>query len=96
MNTVRFRVEAIADIQEIAEYISESDPSAADRVVQRIYHVAHNVIGLLPLAERFAVETGAREFPVPGLPYVIVYLAEPELVEIVAVFHTARDPAAKR
>ena len=31
------------------------------------------------------------ELVVPGLPYVVVYVIEPEFVDIVAVYHTAQN-----
>lgn len=34
---------------------------------------------------------GTRELPVARFPYVIVYTAAPEVVTVVAVFHTAMD-----
>ena len=35
----------------------------------------------------------ARRKVVRRFPYVLIYLAEPEHVEVIAVFHTSRDPA---
>lgn len=96
MGAVRLRAEALQDLDEIASYIEAHDAAAARRVVQRIHHVIYNVIGELPLAGRLVADTGMREFPVPGLPYTIVYLVADEGAEIIAVFHTARGPATKR
>lgn len=41
-------------------------------------------------------ETGTREFSVPGLPYIVIYIDDGDAVEIIAVFHTSRNPASKR
>jgi plasmid stabilization system protein ParE len=37
-----------------------------------------------------------REFVVPGLPYVIIYRPVGDVVDVIAIFHTSRDPATKR
>ena len=96
MTSVRFREEARDDIEGIAAFISQHDEGAAARVVQRIHHVIYSVIGKLPLCGRFIKESGTREFSVPGLPYIVIYLADHDAVEIIAVFHTSRDPKTKR
>ncbi len=42
------------------------------------------------------VDGDVRRAVVRRFPYVILYLADPESVAIVAVFHTSRDPAVWR
>lgn len=42
------------------------------------------------------VDGDARRALVRRFPYAILYLADPESVAIVAVFHTSRDPAVWR
>ncbi len=91
--SVVFRDEDLADLDEISRYISQSDPRWADRVIQRIYNAIFGVLDVLPLAGR---EDGTRKFAVPGLPYIIVYVPLADVIDIVAIFHTSRDPAAKR
>lgn len=36
--------------------------------------------------------TDARRRVVRRFPYVVIYLVEPEHIEVLAVFHTSRDP----
>jgi hypothetical protein len=36
-----------------------------------------------------------REFPVPGLPYIIVFVPRDGLLDIIGVFHASRDPDSK-
>ena len=38
----------------------------------------------------------ARRTVVRRFPYVLIYLGEPEHVEVIAVFRTSRDPAAQQ
>ncbi len=49
-------------------------------------------IGRSPLASA-KVRGEARRKVVRRFPSVLIYLAEPEHVEVIAVFHTSRDPA---
>ena len=71
--TVVFREEALADLDEIAHYIAQHNPAAADRVIARI-----------------------REYAVPGLPYLVIYRPTTDLIDVIAIFHTSRDPGTKR
>jgi len=48
-----------------------------------------------PRAARLDEETGAREYVVRGLPLLIIYVAADDWVEIIGIFHTARDPEGK-
>ena len=68
--TVRFRDEALQDLEEIAGYIARDNPAAAFAVVARIHSVIYDTLDLLPRSGHAAY--GAHEFAVPHLPYVIV------------------------
>jgi toxin ParE1/3/4 len=94
--SVVFREEALADLEEIARYIAQYDPAAADRVVARIHKTIYRTITLLPLSGRLNPTNKNREYAVPGLPYLVIYLPTTDGIEIIAVFHTARDPATGR
>jgi plasmid stabilization system protein ParE len=93
---VVFREEAVADLEEIARYIAQYDSGAADRVVARIHRTIYRTIAVLPLCGRLNPSNGTREYAVPGLPYLVIYLPIPDGIDVAAVFHTARDPANKR
>jgi toxin ParE1/3/4 len=94
--SVVFRDEALSDIEEIARYIAQHNPAAAARVISRIHHVIHRTIDRLPLSGRLNRADNTREFSVPGLPYLIIYRPVGDVVDVIAVFHTSRDPATKR
>jgi plasmid stabilization system protein ParE len=64
-------------------------------VAARIDHTLQ-AISQFPHAGRLDAETGAREWVVPGLPLLIIYVTSDDLIEVIAVFHTARDPETKR
>ncbi len=90
--SVVFRDEAISDLDEIARYIGQNNPAAADRVIARI----HRTIDRFPYSGRLNPANSTREFAVPGLPYLIIYLPAADVVDIIAIFHTSRDPNTKR
>jgi toxin ParE1/3/4 len=75
--TVVFREEALADLEDIARYIARHNPDAAARVVGRIHRVIYRTIARLPLSGRLNRANGTREFAIPGLPYLIIYLCRP-------------------
>ena len=92
--TVRFRDEALQDLEEIASYIAHNNPAAAFAVVARIHSVIYETLDLLPRAGRDRY--GAYEFAVPHLPYVIVYKETNGDLDIIGVFHTSLHPETKR
>jgi toxin ParE1/3/4 len=92
---IRWTKEAADDLERLFLYIEKQSPAARIHVADRIRHAVHD-IGLFPQAARIDRETGTHEAVVRGLPLLIIYSAEDDFVEILAVFHTARDPRAKR
>ena len=64
-------------------------------VADRIGRAVRN-IGYFPAVGRRHERTGTREYLVRGLPYLLVYTVDDESIEIIALFHTSRDPEAKR
>lgn len=93
---VVFREEALADLDEIARFIAGYDTAAANRVIARIHRTIYRTIAVLPLSGRLNPANNTREYAVPGLPYLVIYLPAGDIADIIAVFHTARDPDAKR
>ena len=94
--SVVFRDEAISDLDEIARYIGQNNPAAAARVIARIHRVIYRTIDRFPNGGRLNPANNTREFAVPGLPYLIIYLPVADVVDIIAIFHTSRDPSTKR
>jgi toxin ParE1/3/4 len=88
-----YKRRALADLDSIFIYIARHDPRAARRVIARISE-ALSRLDRFPYSARPGRKPGTRELSVPGLPYVVIYriLETPsERVEIVAVYHTARN-----
>lgn len=94
--TVVFREEALADLDEIAQFIAKGSPAAAQRVIARIHRTIYKTIAVLPLAGRANPANNTREYAVPGLPYLVIYVPVGDTIDVIAIFHTARDPASKR
>jgi addiction module RelE/StbE family toxin len=86
---LRYTVRALRHIEAIHKYIAERDAEAAKRVVLRIERSIER-LALLPLSGRPGVVAGTRIVVVPGLPYVAIYRVRGEVVDIIAVLHTAR------
>jgi plasmid stabilization system protein ParE len=91
---VEWTLDAEADLENILSYIADRDAVAAASVAQRIDR-AVDTIAHFPRAARLDEETGAREYVVRGLPLLIIYVAADDWVEIIGIFHTARDPEGK-
>lgn len=86
------RAEALADLEGIFDYIARDSPEAARAVTKRIWQTIQRNIGSFPMLGRAGRDEGTREFPIPGLPYIVVYEVEVErdLVTILAIFHGAQ------
>jgi toxin ParE1/3/4 len=80
----------------IARFIAQHNPAAADRVIARIHKTIYQTIDVLPLSGRLNRANNTREYAVPGLPYLVIYLPTAEDIDVIAIFHTSRDPATKR
>ncbi len=93
---MRLRVtrRANGDLQEIAAYVGSDNPAAAARIRDRIEH-ALRLLTQAPFIGRPGDRPGVRELPVRDLPYLIIYRVTADAVEVLAVFHVARDPARK-
>ena len=88
--------QALADLDRVLTYIAERNPRAATSIAQRI-EATVATIPLMPLAGRYDRETGVFCRVVPRLPLLIIYNLnhEDDVAEIIAVFHTSRDPDSR-
>ncbi len=80
---------ALRDLDEIASYIAKDNPTAAQKVVQRVYKVAQNLRDH-PAMGRLGRVPGTRELAISGLPFILVYRVKGRRVEILRVLHGAR------
>lgn len=91
---VAYTAEALGDVAQVLSFVADQSPSHAADVATRI-DIAVRALGIFPRAARFDRETETYERPIPSLPLLLIYTASDKLVEVIAVFHTSRDPATK-
>jgi plasmid stabilization system protein ParE len=89
---VVFDAKASEDLEHIFAWIAQDDALAAHAVVERILASVER-LGEFPEMARAGRVQGTREWVVPRLPYIVVYVtdwARDELV-VVGIFHGAQN-----
>jgi len=89
MKRVRWTRRALSHLDEIAAYIRERNPQAADRVTKRIGGRV-NQLAESPHIGRPGQQPGTRELFVGQYQYKVVYRVTDD-IEVLAVFHTAQE-----
>ena len=87
--SVRFTRRAISDLASIREYISVDNPIAASRMAVELV-AACDKLELFPERGKPGLRKGTRELTTVW-PYVIVYRISGADIDIVAIWHGARD-----
>jgi plasmid stabilization system protein ParE len=92
MIPVRFSVQALADLEDIAAYLEARNPAAARRVINRIEELCF-ALGEMPGLGRPSEVAGARKLLVPKWPYKIICEIgdTPDRIVILRIYHGARD-----
>jgi len=90
---------AFRDLEHILAFTAARSTQGAATIAARIAKSVH-AISTLPKAARYDKATGVYERAVPGLPLLIIYEVVAganggDRAEIIAVFHTSRDPDGK-
>lgn len=91
---LRWTIAASTDLQDYLDYISEHNPRAAARLAERILAV-EKIIQQWPYSGGFDADTDLYEHWVPGSRLKLVYVVGDSVIEIIAAFHTSRNPKAK-
>jgi addiction module RelE/StbE family toxin len=86
---LRWTESAAADLERIADYLYEQTPFHAARLVRVIYR-APEILLRSPLIGRSGRKPGTRELVMTPLPWVIVYTASEETIDIIRVLHGAQ------
>jgi toxin ParE1/3/4 len=81
---------AIANLEEIRQYIEHDQPAAARRVAQRILASVER-LARQPSLGRPGREPDTRELVVAGTPYIVPYRVQRDRVAILAVLHASQD-----
>ncbi len=89
MRPVVWSRRSVRNLASIREYIRQFNPEAANSTAKRILESVR-VISEHPQIGRAGRDSRTREFPVPGTPYLIVYMLQDITLEIAAVLHGAQ------
>lgn len=83
---------ALADIEDIFNWIAKDNPIAAKAVVNRLFS-STELLTSFPFMGHVGRDPGTLEWVVPRLPYIVVYeVDEPRgQVIVTAVFHGAQN-----
>ena len=87
---VRWTTPAAQDLEQITLYIQRDSESAAQAVAKALFDAA-NSLDLLPSRGRVGRIQGSREIVVPGLPYIIAYRVQVTAIQILHIYHGARN-----
>jgi toxin ParE1/3/4 len=80
---------AIADLDQIADFIEQDHPEAADRVFTRIFTEVMSLASM-PQRGRRGVAVGTRELVFPPWPYIAVYRVTDKEVHVVRIRHASQ------
>lgn len=84
----RWTRRALEDLRHLHEYISQDNPSAADRMVTRIREAVER-LGRHPHMGAGGRVESTRELVIAGTPYIVVYVEDRGQVQVAAVIHGA-------
>lgn len=86
---LRWRRAALADLEDIFEFVAQDNPIAAAKLAASIHSQAERLC-LNPRLGRPGRVAGIRELVVPRVPYIVAYQVRGRRIEILAVVHTSR------
>lgn len=87
---IRFTPRSRDDLVEIHDYIAAENPAAARRVIGTIRDQIRILVDH-PLLGRRGQLPDTRELVISRYPYLVAYRVNGETIEIVTIWHTARD-----
>ena len=92
-----FDRKALADIEDIHQWISRDSPSAAVKIVDRLYDSIERLVEF-PYIGRGGGDPGTQEWVVTNLPYVVVYEIRhfSSEVLVLSIFHQAQGRSMKK
>ena len=87
---MRWTESAAKDLRGITRYIRKDNPAAARAVAKATLDAADS-LSLFPFKGRDGKIAGTRELVVSGLPYIIVYKMTSTAIQILHIYHGARN-----
>ena len=87
---IRWTPAAAADLEHLSTYLKEHHPNYRQPTMRKLYE------GVRPLKQwpnrgRVGREDGTRELLFPPLPYVEVYRIAEQSIEVLRIYHAARE-----
>jgi len=83
--------EAIEDLASIKSFISEDNPTAAARLILHIIRNIEELLSDTPQIGRAGRMPGTRELVIPKTPFIVPYRLVGETVQVLRVYHGARQ-----
>jgi plasmid stabilization system protein ParE len=89
---IRWTRRAVDDLTHICDYTEKRLGAAQARWAAMIIYEAADALKEMPFRGRSGRKAGTRELTIRMLPFLIVYRAGPEAVEVVRVLHGSQRP----
>ena len=89
MRRVKWLRRALRNLESVHAYISQDDPEAAVRVVNKI-RTGVDKIKEFPFMGRTGRVDGTRELVIGNTPYIVIYRVSDDAIEILRILHSAR------
>lgn len=87
---IRWTTPALRDLEAIGDFIARDKPAAAARIVNAILD-GSEALATHPHIGRAGRVPGTRELVIPNTPFVAPYRVRGDEIEVLAVFHGARQ-----
>jgi plasmid stabilization system protein ParE len=87
---LRWTPQAVAELEEIRDYLERERPAWTSSTMRRLYEVARSVKAM-PHRGRMGDTPGTRELPSTSTPFITVYRVTDAYVEILGFRHAAQD-----
>ncbi len=87
---VRWTTSAANDPYRIVQRIQKDNPTAATRVATIVYDECGSLRDFPRRGRKGRIE-GTRELIFPGMPYIVVYRIQEQIVELLRIYHGAQD-----
>lgn len=87
---IRWTPAAAADLAHISNYLKDHRPNYRQPTMRKLYEAIRS-LKESPHRGRLGREDGTRELLFPPLPYVAVYRAKEQSIEVIRIYHAAQD-----
>ena len=86
-----FSPEAISDLREVRLYIQDDNPKAAAKVSKMILQRISQLEKFPDMGPLVPGSKARRRLLIPSLPYSVFYSVQESVIQILRVYHTARQ-----